>query len=297
MPGASSLASMDVGLEVWGADYRRIEAACQHADSLGLDGFAYGESPHALNLDCWTVLASLARSTERIRLGPVIANVLPDYRSALLLSRQVTTLSTIAPDRIELRTGVGAATRFARAWWEPHGITYPGYAQRLFDLAEALDTCQRHWRAAQLEIPVTLAATGARAMRLTARLAHVWETSFCTPTDYAARRQRFEAILDEVAPQRRVIRSLEVDGFVAPNAVGVDRLLAAVRSDRGANEDLGPVLERALVGTPTEVSEHLDSLAAVGVERVLVALHDPLDLDAITALAEASKLHHSRRRS
>lgn len=278
---------MEIGLEVWGTDYDQIEEACRFAEARGLDRFAYGESPHDLNLECWTVLASLARATERIKLGPVIANVLPGYRSALLLARQVETLSRIAPGRVELRTGVGAAADYGRPWWEPHGIAYPSYQQRLADLADALELWNQRQASHDQHVPVVIAATGERAMALTARHADVWETSFCTPEEYRRRRTLFDSIQATVAPGRTVVSSLEIDGFVASTSTRLAQLLDTVRTDRGASEDLTPVFDRALVGTAGQVAAHLDELRAAGVDHVLVALHDPLDLDAIATLAEA----------
>lgn len=282
---------MEIGLEVWGDDVDRVLAACRHAEDVGIDLFAYGESPHDLNLECWTVLTTLAAATERIRLGPVIANVLPEFRSAFLLARQVETLAAIAPGRVELRTGVGAAARHARPWWKPHGIHYSGYERRLADLAAALELWADRSARRGSGVPVTIAATGDRALALAARRADVWETSFCTPDEYVDRRRRFDAALAASPnPDRRVARCLEIDGFIGTTPEAVDRVLAAARADRGAAEDLDAIVARALVGTPERVAELLDRLGEVGVDRVLVALHDPLDLDAITALAEARSL-------
>ena len=80
-------------LEMWGNDLRRVEAAARLAEALGIDGVYYGESPTGLNLDCWTVLARLSAVTERMRLGPVLANILPDYRSLVVLAKQAATVA------------------------------------------------------------------------------------------------------------------------------------------------------------------------------------------------------------
>lgn len=288
---------MSVALEVWSADYAAIEATCQRAEALGLDAFYYGESPNDLNLDCWTTLAALARSTERIRLGPVIANVLPTYRSTLLLARQAATVVAVAGDRVDLRTGVGADQPHGRAWWEPHDVTYPPYADRLADLTRALDDLHRHWPTTPVggagdgptPPPITIAARGRRAMALAASRADVWETSFCTPAEFADR----VATMAELGAGPTLRRSLEVDGLVATTAAGVDEVVRRFASDRGAAEDLTPVLDRALRGTPDEVADQIGELAAHGVDQLVVALHDPTDPDAIEAIAEAASLVRS----
>ena len=84
---------MRIALELWGADHDAVVATCLHAEREGIDAVYYGEAPGPLNLDCMTVLAHLAAVTDRIRLGPVIANALAGYRSPLLLAKQAATIA------------------------------------------------------------------------------------------------------------------------------------------------------------------------------------------------------------
>lgn len=290
-------------MEVWSSDLAQVEATCRHAERLGFDALYYGESPHDLNLDCWTTLAALAQATQRIRLGPVITNLLPTYRSTILLARQAATVAAISGNRLDFRTGVGASVSFARAWWEPYGVHYPPYEQRLADLRSALRVLPELWAAPAARhgargpaaaadggsgeaptIPVTVAATGGRAMRLAATHAQVWETSFCTPSEFAERDARMRALVGD----RDVARSLEIDGFLSLTDAGLRRLLDRVRTERGADEDLDRVFDRALLGTPAQVRQRLVELADAGVDQLVVALHDPHDLDALNALARAA---------
>ncbi len=274
---------MKIALEVWSSDYQQTLATCRRAEQLGFHAFYYGESPHDLNLECWTTLAALAQATERIRLGPVITNVLPPYRSPALMVRQAQAVWEISSGRLDFRTGVGAYHRFGQAWWGHAGIDYPPYEQRLIDLTTLLDLL-----ASELpELPVTIAATGSRALALAAERADVWETSFCSPAEFAAR----DRLMAQAGDGRRPLRSLEIDGFIAPDANRVTKLLDRVATDRGAAEDLAPVMQRALTGLPADVAGQLEQLSAVGVEQIVVALHDPHDPDALEALAEAVELY------
>lgn len=301
-----------IALEVWGADADQLVATASRAEELGFAAFYYGESPPGgLNLECWTVLAALARTTSRIRLGPVIANALPTWRHPALLAHQAFTVSALSGGRLDLRTGVGAAERFGRAWWGPHGVDYPAYDRRLDDLVALLDTLDtfdplraRYPAAAEdaadsnrlgvqpdvhpdlaAPIPVTIAATGSRAMALAAARADCWETSFATPDELADRRRTME----QLAAGHPIACSLEVDGFVAASPASVDRLLARVRADR-PDEDLDAVLARALVGTPADAAGHIAQLAAAGADQLVVALHDPHDPEALEALVTAARL-------
>lgn len=275
---------MKIALEVWSSDIDQVTSTCHRAESLDIDGFYYGESPHDLNLDCWSTLAGLAATTSRIRLGPVITNILPTYRSTALLAKQAATVAALAPGRVDFRTGVGAAAGFARPWWEPFGVTYPDYDQRLADLTAALEQLPALWHE-QPGPPVTIAARGRRALQLAADRAHVWEASYCTPAEYCELNARFESI----EPRNEVQRSLEIDGFVSQTDKGHKLLLDRVHAER-ADEDLEAIFARALTGTPNGVADTLQQLVAVGVDQVVVALHDPHDPDAIEALAEAATM-------
>jgi alkanesulfonate monooxygenase SsuD/methylene tetrahydromethanopterin reductase-like flavin-dependent oxidoreductase (luciferase family) len=55
---------------VWGNDLGRILDTAVAAEELGFDTFCYGESPHPLDLETWTVLTAVAMRTSTIRIGP-----------------------------------------------------------------------------------------------------------------------------------------------------------------------------------------------------------------------------------
>jgi len=75
-------------LEVWSTDYNKIKDTCILAEKLGYDGFYYGESLADIDLDCWTIISNLSAITNKIKLGPVITYLLPQYRNIFLLAKQ-----------------------------------------------------------------------------------------------------------------------------------------------------------------------------------------------------------------
>lgn len=286
---------MRVALEVWSADFAQVLDTCVRAERLGFDAFYYGEAPTGLNLDCWTTLAALAERTSVIRLGPVITNVLDTYRSPALLGKQAATVAIISGGRLDFRTGVGAAVAYGRRWWEPFGVNYGLYDDRLAELRRTVGLLRPFWAGEPVEfskgeavtigfdtpaIPVTIAATGPKGMRLASELADTWETSFRTAAEFVAQRRQFGS-------KSSVTASLEIDAFVGTDASEVDRVLRQARAERGS-EDLEAVFERALVGTPDVVADQLAALEATGVQQVVVALHDPHNPDALEALAKAA---------
>jgi alkanesulfonate monooxygenase SsuD/methylene tetrahydromethanopterin reductase-like flavin-dependent oxidoreductase (luciferase family) len=92
-----------------------------------------------IDLDCWTVISSLIPLTNKIKLGPVITYLYPQYRSIALLAKQAATFQEISNGRLEFRTGAGATPQYASQWWHPYGIDYPKEFVRVSILKE-IDT-------------------------------------------------------------------------------------------------------------------------------------------------------------
>ncbi len=303
---------MRFALEVWSNDWERIEGTCRLAERLGYDAFYYGESPTGLNLECWAILSALARSTRRIRLGPVIANLLPSYRSLALLAREAATVAILSEGRLDFRTGAGAARRYADPWWRPFGVDYGDYPERLELLDRSIPALRSLWaggRARLAEggedgevelgfrppaIPVTLAASGPSGIRCAARHADVWEASYRTPEEFA----ELSALFDAASPPARgpVVRALEIDVFVGRSREQAGAVLSAVREERGP-EHAPRVIERSLHGTPDEVAAQLARVASAGVEQLLLAFHDPHDARALEAFAEAIEAFRGAQRT
>ena len=66
-------------------DWQRFMRLVQRMEAMGVDSYWSYDHP-AANADCWTALAALAVSTEKIRLGTMVDCIY--YRSAYLLARQ-----------------------------------------------------------------------------------------------------------------------------------------------------------------------------------------------------------------
>jgi alkanesulfonate monooxygenase SsuD/methylene tetrahydromethanopterin reductase-like flavin-dependent oxidoreductase (luciferase family) len=121
-------------LEIWGTDYNKIKETCLLAEKLGYHGFYYGESLTDIDLDCWTIVSNLSAMTHKIKLGPVITYILPQYRNISLLAKQALTVQEISNGRLEFRTGVGTTPQWASNWWHPYVIDYPNNAKRVYYL-------------------------------------------------------------------------------------------------------------------------------------------------------------------
>lgn len=294
-----------VAVEVWGHEYRQILDTAVAAEELGFGGFYYGESANGLNLETWTVLAGVAAHTSSIRIGPIITNLLPEYRSFPLLMRQVHALAVMSEGRLDLRTGTGAADRWAAPWWTPVGIDYPGRAERRAVLAEWLAAFDHLWSdgaagafvgerlhfdSIPLEPrvsrpPVTVAAMGPKAMRLAAARADVWEASHLDAGEYRVLARGFDAMCGERA--RRVMRSLEVDVVTAGSSRQRARLERAFVAERGSG---GPAaLDLALTGSADLMAERLTAYVDAGVDQFVAACVDPHNIGSLEELAESCR--------
>lgn len=82
--------------EEWGFDYLYV---ADHARDF--------RNPFGLWFDGWTVLAAMAQSTQRIRVGTLVSN--PILRSPALTAKEAVTVDHLSGGRLELGIGTGIA--------------------------------------------------------------------------------------------------------------------------------------------------------------------------------------------
>ncbi len=129
------------------ATFEQIVAAWQEAERLGFEhAWAYdhfaplrGDKDGPV-LEGWTLLAALARETQRIRMGLLVTG--NTYRNPAVLAKMATTVDHASGGRLNL--GIGAA-------WEEYehtayGIPFYDARDRAERLGEALEVITRLWR-------------------------------------------------------------------------------------------------------------------------------------------------------
>ena len=305
-------------LEIWGTDYNKIKDTCFLAEKLGYNGFFYGESLSDIDLDCWTVLSNLSGLTNKIKLGPVITYLLPQYRSIALLAKQAVTLQEISEGRLEFRTGVGAIPQWARRWWHPYGIEYPSNVQRACMLDEGTFLLRKLWKydsddepsihfsgkyfklngAASMKpsitIPITIAAMKKKTMQIANKYADVWESSYLAPDQLAALNKKFEVMKfasnqngkQECVGEKLIKKSIELDVLIADSDSDLEHKKRIYATERGpATAQM--IFKYGLVGRPTRVAERLKKYIDVGVDQFLLAFQDPFDSNALELFTEA----------
>lgn len=311
-------------LEIWGTDYEKIKQTCMLAEELGYYGFYYGESLTEIDLDCWTVLSTLIPITNKIKLGPVITYILPDYRSLALLVKQSITFQDISKGRLEFGTGAGASLEYSLQWWCPFGINYSSAIQRVALFKEGIQLLSKlfgnydmnygqprstfenfdgqfykmlgaSFVKPRIRIPITIAAKQDRMMKITANYADTWECSYLTPNEYFSLNERFEILLkaqkkkESNEPQNKVVkRSVELDVLIANTEQELDYKKKVFAMERGLSV-YNEILKKGLVGNPDEVYARVQEYIDLGINQFLLAFQDPFDLKSIELFMDAVK--------
>jgi F420-dependent oxidoreductase-like protein len=301
-----------------GCSYADQLAIARRAEAAGFEAFFRSDHYDSFpgqegqpTTDAWTVLAGLARETERIRLGVLVSPV--TFRHPGTLAKIVATVDEMSGGRVEVGVGAG--------WNEPEhahlGLPFPPIEVRAEMLEEQLAILRGLWqepdgwsfagrhysvpgslfrpRPVQQPAPnVIVGGEGSpRSMRIAVRWADEFNLSSASPERVA---DRF-AKLDEIAraagrDPATLVHSAMVGVLVGRDRVEVERRTAAALELFGAEgaESGADWLEtrrpRWVVGTPNEAREAVARYAAVGVERLMLQDFLPWDLEMVDLLGE-----------
>src|SRR5918912_1151180 len=308
-------------LEVWGTDYNKIKDTCILAERLGYHGFYYGESLANIDLDCWTIISNLSALTNKIKLGPVITYLFPQYRNTFLLAKQAMTLQEISNGRLEFRTGAGATLQWSSQWWHPYGIDHPNNEQRVAILEEGVQVLHTLWNKQtsliyegryfkangatlqktttsinQKGIPVTIAAKRNKTMQIAAKYADIWESSYITPEQFASLNQKFDWISKQISDNndgdnrnKKISRSIEVDVIIADSDSDLEYKKRIFAMERGPGVS-HQILKHGLVGKPDEIAKKLKEYTNAGVDQFFLAFQDPFDHKALDLFMNATTI-------
>lgn len=259
-------------LVTFGVSYAELRYAAQQIEALGFDSiwvwdhYVSWNDPYQPVLEAWTTLTALATATQRIRLGPLVAN--NTNRHPGRLAKVAATLQEIAGGRLEVGIGAGGLA-FEQ---EQFGISQGNASQRVAALAEALQIIAALWSGAPVTFqgdyyqltgaivapppaprpPLIVGAHTPRTVRVAGRYADGLNLQWRD-------RERFPQL------------------FAALDAALAER----GRGRSGFDLSLHPGW-RDLAPDPLEALAHWEQL---GFTRAIVYIHPPYPLDALAALA------------
>jgi len=254
---------------------------CRHAESTGWDGIWYADHfmPNEENIDqpiheAWSVLAAIAASVPRVRIGPLVAG--NTYRNPALTAKIAATIDHISGGRVVLGLGAG----WQENEHEKYGFEFSTVKGRLDRLDEAVEIIVslltngrtnyqgEHYtvvdapldpKPIQTKIPLMIGGGGRKRTLRTAAL-HADEWNYWgMPEDIAELCAVLDAHCDDVERDSTEIqRSACALMFIAESEEKLERF---------RDQDFG---RATIVGTPTEVVDIVGDYAEAGLDELIV---------------------------
>jgi alkanesulfonate monooxygenase SsuD/methylene tetrahydromethanopterin reductase-like flavin-dependent oxidoreductase (luciferase family) len=269
--------------------------------------------------DAWTVVAGLARDTDRLGLGVLVSPV--TYRRPGSLAKVVTTVDEMSGGRIEVGVGAGWHEIEHRQlglpfppieeradmledqlavlhglWGEPDGWSYDGHQVTIRDAQfhpKPVDVPGRPRTPIGGARPrILVGGSGSpRSYRLAARYADEFNLSSSGPERAREAFAAVDAACAAIGRDPSTLSRSTMAGVLIGRTEGelADRTRAAVRAFGTADDGtwLEERLERWITGTPDQAREAVRRYADAGVERIMLQDFLPWDLDMIDVIGEA----------
>jgi probable F420-dependent oxidoreductase len=264
------------------------------AEEVGFDSIWVGDHllyrgdgrPERGPWDAWTLLSALAASTERVRLGPLVACAA--FHPPGILARMAATLDEISGGRFVLGIGAG----WNRTEFDAFGIAFDQRASRFeeaFDLIRRLLAGERvtvHGRFQGVEdavllpaparrVPVMIGSNGERLLRATLPHADAWNTWF---EDYGNTPEGFASLNERVSGLARE---------VGRDPSEVERSACAlVVLDPDAGERRVPDRVTPVAGSTAAIAGRLRELSDAGADEAILVL-SPITEAGVRSLGDA----------
>jgi alkanesulfonate monooxygenase SsuD/methylene tetrahydromethanopterin reductase-like flavin-dependent oxidoreductase (luciferase family) len=311
-----------------GMSYADQLAAAKRAEANGFDGFfradhfaSFPGEAGKPTTDAWSVLAGLARETERITLGALVSPV--TFRHPGTFAKVVTTVDEMSGGRIEVGCGAGWNELEHRQlgldfppidrradmledqlailhslWGEPDGWSYDGLTgikvrDALFR-PRPVDVAGRPGTPVGGKRPrIIVGSSGSqRSYRLAANYADEYNLSSASPDRAAEVRGKLDEACraigrDPSTLARSTMAGILVGRTEAEVAERERTMLAAFGADADSGEAwLEERRLRWVYGTPDEARAQVERFAAAGIERIMFQDFIPWDLDHVDVMGE-----------
>ena len=253
-------------------DPRAVIEAARVAEEAGLDAVALWDHVQSLRPDWpysagWSVWGAIAHATERVRLVPMVLNSL--LHDVGRLAKEVAMLDLLSRGRFELAMGVGDWPESFAAWGQP----FPPLHDRIIRLRETLEALDALWRGEAVT-----------------RMGSVVQLDAAISSPVPESQVR---IVVGAGASRRVVR--ELGPFADELNVYADATLVAAARAAGGRSGTPPAVSVHLDWSwdkwPADPAAALDAIAALGVDRVFVAIGAD---DANARVAHLARLNLQR---
>lgn len=277
--------------------WRDVLTLAQRAEEAGFDSvwvadhllFRFeGVAPQG-RWECWSLLAALAASTSRVRLGPLVSCV--SFRNPALLAKIAATVDEISGGRLVLGLGAG--------WHEPEyrafGYPFDHRASRFEEAAgvitrlvrgECVTFCGSYVQVDDVElrprgprtsaIPIMVGTTGDRLLRVAARYADIWNTTWVDdPGAIPPMRARVDAACEAAGRDPATLSRSACVYLDLPGAAGVWSWTGPQRPPQPRE--------------PEAAADYLRAFAAEGINEVMLWL-DPPSVQGVEAFAKTIEI-------
>lgn len=277
--------------------YATARYLAQAADQLGFHSLWFIDhligasvSVGAPMLECWTLMASIAEATERIRIGTmVLCNA---FRQPSLLAKMASTLDLVSNGRLEFAIGAGWYEREFRQY----GFAFPSAGTRIAQLEEAIEILKRMWTQDEASFrgtyytidgaintpkpvqkphpPLHIGGRGEKRMlRLVAKHADVWNVAAGTTLgEYRHKAEVLEQHCREVGRDPATVeRSRQMIVVLYADSAEREIRMQEAQERFGL---FGNMPELAIRGTPDDCIGQLQEVVALGVTSFVLFLSD-----------------------
>ena len=286
--------SIGFGVQIepqYGFTYQHIREVALEAERLGFesiwvsDHFFMTEDALDINcLECWTVLASLARDTSRLRLGAMVSS--QSYRNPALMANMAASLDHVSGGR--LNYGIGAGWKEVE--YDAYGYRFPAAGRRIRQLDEAVEIAKKMWtqpkatyegryysvrdalcmpKPVQDPLPIWIGGTGTKTLRVAAKHADAVNFAWTHPPEFFE--ERFSVLRHHCEDVGRDFNAIKKSAGLMMRLVDDPDTPEPARDGRYLRY-LGrqnPVM----VDTPEAVAEKIKGYYDVGVSHFILRFH------------------------
>lgn len=238
--------------------------------------------PLADTPECWTTLVYLAGRLQQFNFGTIVA--CQSYRNPALLAKMAATLQTLSGGRFILGIGAG----WKKDEYLAYGYEYPGRADRLYQLEEAVQIIRKMWREPKATFhgkyyhiedaicqpkpePLPPLMVGGGGKKITLRIAAQYADWWNVPgTSAEAYQELLEVLRGHCQKAGRdydqIVKTWGSDCVaIAPTHAAAVELAESSPFYGGG---------QAIVGTPDEVAAQLQPFVDLGVRHIILRFID-----------------------
>lgn len=289
-----------------------LKEVWKEAEALGFDTLWTNDHllasvgpPEAPELEAWTLLAAMATTTSKVKIGAMVTNNL--FRSPVVLAKMATTVDHLSNGRLILGIGAG--------WFEKehqvYGIPFPPMKERTQAFAEALEVITKLWAAnptvsfkgqfytltdapfmpkpvQKPHPPIMIGGIGEKKiLPLIAKYAQMWNIPSLPAEQIAEKSKILEKACQKIGRNcAEIERSYLTPLYIKGDAAEVQTLLQRVADLRKVSVD--EVRRSVLAGDPATIKKQMQAYIDVGVTHFIINLRRPglYDLEGVRLFAK-----------